>query len=251
VEAARVARQAGARVVALTCRADSDLAELADHLILLPFTPISRKTPHTLDYLVTVQALVILALAWAGRDPMTLKHILDRLPAWIAAARRESHEKLAHIGLAQRFVFLGGGPDLATAAYAAAKLHEAGGLQAIAAETENFVHGMNFMLEPGDALIAVATGGAGVSRGREILAAYQTFGVQTWLLTGMADKRSGPLHEFARSSAPQPKCSSSAWNSPTYAAWTWSGPAQDDLTEKNTWICKRSLWPPNRQHGLP
>jgi translation initiation factor 2B subunit (eIF-2B alpha/beta/delta family)/D-arabinose 5-phosphate isomerase GutQ len=79
VEAALAARHAGARVVALTCRDDSDLAALADHLVLLPFTPISRKTPHTLDYLVTLQALAMLALAWAGRDPRSLGVVLDVL----------------------------------------------------------------------------------------------------------------------------------------------------------------------------
>lgn len=193
VEAALAARRAGARVVGLTCGANSDLAGLADHLILLPFTPISRKTPHTLDYLVTLQALAILALAWAGRDPRSLGAVLQNLPGWIATAEVSSGDMLARLGSAKRFVFLGGGPDLATAAYAAAKLHEAGGLPAVSAESENFIHGMNFTLEPHDGLIAVATCGMSRTRGLEVCRAYEALGVLTWCLTSEPSEPSDPL----------------------------------------------------------
>lgn len=182
VEAAQAAKRAGALVIALTCGAESDLAKVADHLILLPFTPISRRTPHTLDYLVTMQALAMLALAWSGQDPETISPALQSLPARIAEAEGRGSDLAARIGQAQRFVFLGGGPDLGTASYAAAKLHESGGLLAIAAETENFIHGMNFVLEPDDALLGIATSDMSRRRGGEICAAYEAIGVRTALV---------------------------------------------------------------------
>jgi len=197
VEAAHAAKQAGARVVALTCRADSDLANLADHLVLLPFAPISRKTPHTLDYLVTLQALAMLALSWSGREPRTIAASLEKLPGWIAVAEDRNRDLLARIGAAQRFVFLGGGPDLGSAAYAAAKLHEAGGFLALAAETENFIHGMNFILEPDDALITIATSEMSKRRGQEICSAYQTIGVRSWSVERMPNMPSGPVERFS------------------------------------------------------
>lgn len=197
VEAAHTAKQAGARIIALTCAADSPLAQAGDHLILLPFAPISRKTPHTLDYLVTLQALAMLGLAWAGRDPRTLAAPLEKLPAWITLAEERSSESVARLGAAQRFVFLGGGPDLASAAYVAAKLHEAGGLLAIAAETENFIHGMNFILEPDDALITIATSEMSKKRGQEVCSAYQTIGVRSWSVERMPNMSSGPVERFS------------------------------------------------------
>ena len=49
VEAAHVAKSSGARVVAITCGETSPLARESDDTIVLPFTPLSRATPHTLD----------------------------------------------------------------------------------------------------------------------------------------------------------------------------------------------------------
>lgn len=184
VEAARVARAADARVVAFTCNQDSELASLANEIIVLPFTPISRKTPHTLDYLVTVEALATVALQWGGQSPHLIAPALQRLPAWIESAKQETTEVLDSVGAGARFFFVGAGPDFSTASYGAAKLHEAGGLPAVSAETENFVHGMNFMLEPADALIVVATNGLSRRRGIEVRSRYADLLTSTWLVDG-------------------------------------------------------------------
>ena len=184
IEAALVTRAAGARVVAFTCNQDSELAKLADETVVLPFTPMSRKTPHTLDYLVTVEAFAVVALQWVGKPPLLLAPSLQRLPAWIESARQETNNILVGIDAAARFFFIGSGPDLATASYGAAKLHEAGGLPAVSAETENFIHGMNFMLEPSDSLIVVATNGLSRHRGIEVRSRYAELLVSTWLVEG-------------------------------------------------------------------
>ena len=197
VEAARVARAAGARVVAFTCDGDSELAGVADETIVLPFTPVSRQTPHTLDYLVTVEALAVVALQWAGQRAEAILPALAMLPVWIEAARRETTGILDGVGAASRFFFLGSGPDLATAAYGAAKLHEAGGLPAVSAETENFIHGMNFMLEPADLLIVVATHGLSQRRGIEVRSGYREFLASTWLVGGEPASPTSPEDHFS------------------------------------------------------
>ena len=160
LEAAHVAKASGAHVVALTCGENSALAKAADDTVILPYTPISRRTPHTLDYLVTVEALAVLGLHWVGESADPLHEIFTLAPQWLEAARKFAEEAVAGMDPDGKIFLLGGGPDLATASYGAAKFHEAGGIPAIAAETENFIHGMNFMAEPADSLFAIATSSA-------------------------------------------------------------------------------------------
>ncbi len=168
VEAAKIAKLASARIIAITCNAESTLAKAADETLLLPYQPLSRKTPHTLDYTMTLLALVELARSFSGKPTNAVRLALDAIPPALSAAQKAA----AHISLGyepgSKLVILGAGPDLGTAEYGAAKFHEAGGLVAVAAETENFVHGMNFMLEPNDTVIALGGTAAGLQRARQI-----------------------------------------------------------------------------------
>jgi fructoselysine-6-P-deglycase FrlB-like protein len=175
VEAAHVAKASGVRVVALTCGETSALARIADNLIILPYAPLSRSTPHTLDYLVTVEALAVLGLHWVGESIDPLHEILTMIPQWSEAARDFAEEAAGSMSPDGKIFLLGGGPDLATAGYGAAKFHEAGGITAIAAETENFIHGMNFMAEPTDSLFAIATAPLSLRRGAEVSANFRSF----------------------------------------------------------------------------
>lgn len=171
VAAARAAGDAGAHVVALTCTAGSALAEAARETIVLPFAPLSRKTPHTLDYAVTLLALAEIARSFAGEAPTAARAVVAAVPALLDRARTDAARLGEAYDPAGKIVILGAGPDLGSAEYGAAKFHEAGGLIAIAAETENFIHGMNFMLAPADLLIALGGSEAGRKRGGEIVTA--------------------------------------------------------------------------------
>jgi fructoselysine-6-P-deglycase FrlB-like protein len=175
VEAAQTARANGARVIALTCRSGSLLDRAADETIVLPYSPLSRSTPHTLDYTVTLLALTQLALEWSGRSAIEVGPVLEVLPRSLDAARRRAQEIALRVTTEGKLFILGAGPELASAEYCAAKFHEAGGLIAIAAETENFVHGMNFMVEPADAILALGGNAPGLRRGREITDSFRDF----------------------------------------------------------------------------
>jgi fructoselysine-6-P-deglycase FrlB-like protein len=175
LEAAHVAKASGAHVVALTCGENSALAKAADDAVILPFTPISRSTPHTLDYLVTVEALAVLGLHWVGESADPLHEIFTLAPRWLEAAREFAEDTAGGMDMGGKIFLLGGGPDLATAGYGAAKFHEAGGIAAIAAETENFIHGMNFMAEPADSLFAIATAPLSLRRGAEVTTNFRSF----------------------------------------------------------------------------
>lgn len=169
VQAAQRSRALGARTLAVTCDADSALARACDQCLVLPFTPLSRRTPHTADYLATLLALAVLAERCCGRR----NEALDRLPDILANVIERSGAAAAGLagtgdGAAKLFV-LGQGPNLANAHYIAAKFHEAGGLTALAGETENFVHGMNFMVEPCDTVCVIGGDGPGAFRAAELL----------------------------------------------------------------------------------
>ena len=183
LEAAHVARGQGARVIALTCNGASNLAQEATETILLPFSPLSRKTPHTLDYGVTLLALTQLELAWSGAPADAVHPVLDVLSQLLAAARQTA-ETIASGMLPNGGLFiLGAGPELASAEYGAAKFHEAGGLAAVAAETENFIHGQNFMVEPQDTILALGGNEPGLRRGREITDEFRDFVAQVAVVT--------------------------------------------------------------------
>ena len=197
VEAAEMARRTGAQVIAVTCGSDSRLPAAADATILLPFTPISRKTPHTLDYTATLLALAVLALSWRKDDPKALHPALDALPMLLDAGRNFADQTLAGMTEDAKIFLIGAGPDLATASYGAAKFHEAGGRTAIAAETENFIHGANFMVEPADTLIAVATNPESLRRGTQVADALRPLAATARLLTPPKHDLEGPTGNFA------------------------------------------------------
>ena len=172
VDAAKVARSRGARVVSVTCNGESALGLAADELVVLPYKPLSRKTPHTLDYAVTLLALVEIARSFAGLPADSTRAILAKMPELLARSEAEAKTVARQVNERGKLFLLGAGPGVGTAEYGAAKFHEAGGIVAIAAETENFVHGMNFMLEPEDTLIAIGGSELAERRGQEVLSAF-------------------------------------------------------------------------------
>jgi fructoselysine-6-P-deglycase FrlB-like protein len=150
VEAAERSRGAGVATLALTCDGASALARASERTLVLPYEPISRATPHTLDYTLTLLAQALVAERLAGRTLEALGRLPEVLEASIDEAFRMLPPALEGHTAASRTFFLGAGADVGTAAYGAAKLHEAGGRTAFAGESENFWHGMNFMLQPSD-----------------------------------------------------------------------------------------------------
>ena len=169
VEAAYRARAAGARTLAITCGVNSELAQACDDILLLPFTPLSRRTPHTADYLVSLLALAVLAESVNARMDSELDGLPTLLQRVIEQQRTPTMTLAAGLKLEHRIFILGQGANLATAQYIAAKFHESGGLCALWNETENFVHGMNFMPEADDLICVIGDDGPGSFRAMELI----------------------------------------------------------------------------------
>ncbi len=163
IEAAMAARNAGGRVVAITAGANSSLAGLADAALVMP-EPISRSTPHTRDYTMTLLALLVLLEALSGTPipeldvwPQQIDDLLRRSIHWAGRLAETFASDDAPVG------FLGMGPDRGTAAYGALKFWEAGGSAAWWDDLEEFGHGSQLVARPGQLAVLFACGPA---RGR-------------------------------------------------------------------------------------
>ncbi len=137
--------------------------------MLLPFTPLSRRTPHTADYLASLLALAVLAETRRGHIDSELDGLPMQLQQVIEQQRTPAKTLTSGLDLERPMFFLGQGSNLGTAQYIAAKFHEAGGFCALWNETENFVHGMNFMVEAHDLVCVIGNDGPGSFRGAELL----------------------------------------------------------------------------------
>ena len=167
---ARAARQ-GVRTIAVTLKVDSALALAADDIFPLPYEPISRAIPHGLDYHVTLLALAALA---AEIDGASVAAMFERQTE---VALRTARSVAGRLSPDARFFFLGGGASYGSAGYGAAKMHEAGGLPAWSFEAENFAHGAQFMLRPGDHAVLCGAGGSADARTQAMQGGLEDLGL--------------------------------------------------------------------------
>lgn len=171
IEALVAARDAGARTVAVTIAPASALAEAAHSVLVLPYVPISRSIPHGLDYHVTILALAALAA------PVSDLNMRDLFARETESALRKARSIVADLSREARFFFLGAGAAArGTSAFAAAKLHEAGGIPAFSFEAENFCHGAQFTLRAGDVVGLFGAGGPSDRRTRALVSGLTRLG---------------------------------------------------------------------------
>jgi fructoselysine-6-P-deglycase FrlB-like protein len=144
------------------------LAQLAAETLVLEFRSRSRKTPHTTDFLTTMLAVAAIVEWLQGHKLTGLDELVDGAQELVTAAEEPSRELAARFGASNRFTFLGAGPSLGVALYAAEKLWEAGGLEAHAFELEEFAHGAHLLVDAGDPVFIVAPPGKSSGRAAEI-----------------------------------------------------------------------------------
>lgn len=187
LEAVQSARRAGARTLAITGNGASSLARVSRASLIVPFHSRSRQTPHTTDFMTTLVALAALV---ESSGPHHLD-VLDSLAAKLQTALDQLLEPCRayarSVASQERFYILGGGPDDATAQYGAAKFWEAGGLLALAFDSEEFAHGPHLTLDPGDVVLIVAAGSPGVSRALELVEGLRHLRAQVAVITDEPD----------------------------------------------------------------
>lgn len=183
IAAAVAARQAGARCCAVTAAPASPLGREADHVVILPYRPVSRDTPHSLDFTMTVAALLAVKEAASGEALG-----LDRLP--VLAERTLALPDADVEASAQPWsptaclYVMGAGPGLATARYIVAKFHEAFGCSAIACELEDVAHGQHLAFRSGDMALLLALDPPAAARVAHLRPGLRQIGLRTVVIGG-------------------------------------------------------------------
>jgi fructoselysine-6-P-deglycase FrlB-like protein len=191
IEAAMAARNAGGRVIAVTAGESSTLVGLANATVLMP-EPLSRATPHTRDYTLTLLALLVLLEALAETRIPELdewpSQVAETLPRSMTWAEEVSTQHSAADGPVW---FLGMGPDRATAAYGALKFWEAGGSPAWWDDLEEFGHGSQLIARPPELAVIFANGPA-QSRAEEVGRGLERMGLPSALIgEGVSPQQAG------------------------------------------------------------
>lgn len=181
IEAARLANANGQRVVVITGNPKSVLAqEPAAAQIITPFPkvgPVPGTSSYTFNMTLLYELGAALGQMWGDsaaavaevRDQLTrlpalIRESLD--PVWeVAAAHADGTSDRTAVHL-----FLGTGPNLATARFAARKFFEIPQLAAMAQETEEYAHDQISMVGSNTPSLVFAPSGAASSRNSELLA---------------------------------------------------------------------------------
>ncbi len=182
IEAAKQARRFDHRVVVLTGKSDSPLAQEATDIIQLS-VPTLGYSPGTSTYLAIVSALLQLAVIWGqlrGVDATQAQKLLRDVPE-LAEQTLETGSEVAqkvaeHVARQDWITFLGAGPNLATARFGAAKLFEGPGKLGVATNIEEWAHEEYFVSGKGTPVFLVAPSGASFDRALEILSELNFIG---------------------------------------------------------------------------
>ena len=178
IEAVMRARDAGAQTLAVVARDGSQLGDAAHEQVRMA-SPMTRTTPHSRDYTATLLALAVVLERLTQRQFTELEHlpevtndVLDRAFVELRSWADDGPQT----------IFLGAGPDAATARYAALKFWEGGSMRAIWDDLEEFAHGSQLMAAPGQSVVMLASG-PGAGRALEFRPGMEALGLRVQLVT--------------------------------------------------------------------
>ncbi len=183
VQALKAAKAAAALTIAVTGQDAGEGMLAAD--FILPTCEQEFSFAHTKSYTTALAVLAAFAVRVAERrgqasDAASARLALARVPDLMQhalACEAEIREAARQISSRHRWVFVGAGPNWATAREAALKVKETCYIAAEGFETEQFLHGPLAEMDSRAALVALLTSGPGDERMRSLLAAVGELGV--------------------------------------------------------------------------
>lgn len=189
IEAAVQARRFGHRVVVLTGNPDSPLAREGSDVLTLS-VPTLGYSPGTSTYLALLAALFDLAAAWGeehGRDMVEAREHLNALPdlarRTLEISEAPAREAAARLAKQPWAVFLGAGPNEASARFGAAKLFEGPEMLGVSTNLEEWAHEEYFISGSGTPVVMVAPDGASFDRAVEILSELRAIGADSIVIS--------------------------------------------------------------------
>jgi glucosamine--fructose-6-phosphate aminotransferase (isomerizing) len=196
VDAARLARQRGAPMFALTNRNPSPVTEETDNVIQTRAGwSDSFPTKQTTTALALLQSLALHWAEAAGSMPLAkiqaLRAELSNVPAAMEKTLEleETMREIANQYLrAPIYQFIGSGPNLATAHLGAAKIKETSQSRAEACNLEEFAHLHGLSMQEGDPIFIVTEPGMIGERNRLIGMWIETNGADAIVVGAKAEK---------------------------------------------------------------
>jgi glucosamine--fructose-6-phosphate aminotransferase (isomerizing) len=186
-EAVALARKAGALTVALTANPNAPLAGAAE-LMFDCTVPDFAPAPGIRSYRVSLMALYSLAIHLAevnGRLTQDQANAMrqelistaDTIEATIAATKERARELAQAVADQSNYVFVGDGPNYATALFSAAKVIEAAGRHAMGQDTEEWAHLQYFVnVDPGTPTFLISPNRRGHGRAAELAEVMRRIG---------------------------------------------------------------------------
>lgn len=178
-EALALARKQGALTIAVTANPESPVAGEAE-VVLDCTVPDFAPAPGIRSYRVSLLMLYLLAIRLAevsgrltqdqaNQKRQVLKGTADAIEATIAAVQDRTRELADAVTDETNFVFVGDGPNYATALFCAAKVIEAAGRHAMGQDTEEWAHLQYFVnTQPSTPTFLISPNGRGHGRSVEI-----------------------------------------------------------------------------------
>ena len=178
----------GHPTVAVTCRAESPLAALADVTLV---SPTGDEAAIVMTRSFASMLALLLAVVARLADDDELASDLRRLPErWPEATEAAATGRRLGETNWSRVVILGGGPAIGIANEWGLKLTETSQVPTSAYEPLEFRHGPISVCEPG-VLVVGLVGGAGVADEAAVLAETAELGAATWLIARDEDEARG------------------------------------------------------------
>lgn len=214
LEALQQAKANGAATVALTATPGSRIFNAADHIYntVTPDSPAPEgaNIPGVRSYVANQLALYLAAIRIGEvRGRLTTseanayrKEVLalaDAVERTIAASDAPAKGLASDWADASEFVFVGAGPNFASALFSAAKILEASGDAAMGQDTEEFGHLQYFAKAVKTPTFIISDGGVELSRANEIATAAKTIGRR---VVAVAPASATFLHQTADRSLP-------------------------------------------------
>jgi glutamine---fructose-6-phosphate transaminase (isomerizing) len=194
LEALQQARANGATTVSVTATPGSRIFSAGDYVInsqtaAFPEPP-GTHVPGVRTYLANQLALLLAAVRIGEVNSNLSTEAANRVRAELAGLSKvaeasiqysdsPAHQLAEDWSDAQDFVFVGGGPNYATAMFSAAKVLEASGDAAMAQETEEWTHLQYFARVENTPTLLITNGEADLSRMVEMAAAAKAVGRRT------------------------------------------------------------------------
>ncbi|MGH2697929.1 MAG: SIS domain-containing protein, partial [Actinomycetota bacterium] len=204
-EAANLSRQRGALTVAVTANPSSPLAEASEKVLDCGIPAFAGPhTPGVRSYRMSLLALYLLAIRLGEvRDRYSqdeanamrseLRQSADAIEATVSAASAGAQELAAEFANHSSFVFVGDGPNYASALFSAAKVIEAAGRHAMGQDTEEWAHLQYFVsVEADTPTFVISPGRRAHDRVAEILLSMARVGRTTVAVTPKGDAVAAP-----------------------------------------------------------